>query len=355
MTKNSLKYLIGVMMRKSPFVAGNPVLAEDIEKAKILHDDVVKEVVQNFKDRKLVKRTYVTYVIEALRRTNKYEDLREALTSLVQDSSAVMVKYAHDADIESLRLSDLHITHEGADVGWEEIFSRCVEAIQGNENITKVEWPSLPLLIFETLFQGERLNYRFAGLNLDQLEEAFLVEFNDIYSRLRGKFVNFQHRDEESRHTNRKMYAWADKNAVSLTSMGIPYVEDIQIVDEAFMTTYMESIFGNKYAEERVAYANNCEYFLHENTLYQRGLPVTPLDETTTWITEVCQGIETKEEAMKHLNDEPVNDKLLHEKWDNLSVSDRTYIRENKKLTGDNWKTFKNGEKQIIAEILSRR
>lgn len=337
-------------MNSRRMVVGNPVLAEDIENAKITHDDVVRDVIEGFKNRQLVKRQYLDYVVDSLERTGKYDDLIESLTSLVQDRTSATVDYAHDPEIEKSRISDLGITCSGDTVGWEEVFSRCLESVQGNEIINGVQWPFLPLLIFECMFVGERLNPALVGKTLEEAEKIFLEDFGRRYSCLIGKNVSFKPMDEDKRHNNRVMYSWADKHCPPLLDKGIPYEDTLESISPERLDKYLESVYGSEGGENRVAFKDGYEYFIDGDTLYKRYL-----SESEKVFVEVKTGVDLVE-ARKYVDEH--ESRLLQETrewWGGLSTFDRIHFKEQKGFTAERWDALSTEDKKALVETYKKK
>lgn len=333
-------------------VPGNPVLAEDIEKAQIVHDDIVKEVIEGFKSRQLVQGKYVEYVMDALNRTGKYPELSESLNSLVQDRTTTTVQYAHDPEIEKSRIFDLGITYPDSDepIGWDKVFSRCFESVEKSEVIQGVPWPFMPLLIFECMFVGERLNPAFRGKTLDEVERIFLEEFSWRYSHLTGKKVQFKPHDEDVRHNNRIMYAWADKHCPPLVDRGISYVETLESISPERLDKFIESVYGSVGGQDRVLYKDGYEYFLKEGTLYKRAL-----SESEKVFVEV-KSQTTLEEALTYIEEH--ESRLLQEArnwWGQLSVFDKIHLREQQSLSAELWDAMSLEDKKSVVELYKTR
>jgi len=329
-------------------VIGSPVIAEDIEKANILQDDVTREVVAKFRNRQTTKRAYVEYVMERLDKTGRYDNLVKVLGRLVEENEPVKVEYAHDPDIEAPKVIDLKITQKGDVVGWKDVFARCLESIEGNENITRVGWPLLPTLIFECLFAGERLNPKFQGLTLDEFAVKFTEEFNSRFSVLKEKEIILRHMSEDKRHNNRNMYNWADKNCPPLVERGIPYSETLSDTSQSLMEKYIETTFGTVGARKRVMFKDGFEYFLDRGKLYRWRL-----GESKKQYVEVQKDVKTLEEA-KHYAERATASTMVEAVrrwWESLPEYDRIFVQEDRHLPTTDWAALTTEDRKVLVEV----
>jgi hypothetical protein len=333
-------------MNKFRPVIGSPVIAESIKNAYILHDDVTREVIKNFSDRVPTKLAYVEYVIERLDKVDKYPELIQILEKLIKENEPEKVPYAHDPEIESSKVTDLKITCKGENLDWNKIFARCLESIKDNENIAGVDWPFYQILVFENLFAGERLCSEYQDLDIEKFIPIFEKRFNEKYSYLRGKKVLIQHMDEDTRHNNRVMYAWADKNCTPLTERGIHYKETLSQITEASMEDFLTETYGTN--PKRIMFKDGYEYILDKQNLYR-----SKLGEATKKFVEIKKNVSCIEEA-RAFADKAVGSTLsesVREWWSTLSEYDKIFIQEERHLPNTDWNTLNRDDRKVLIEV----
>ncbi len=329
-------------------VAGNPIIGEDIRRAHILQDDVVTEVASKFEQRRVTKKRYVEHVIGLLERDGRYNDLVYTLNTLIEDRSTEVLYYAHDLDIEEGRIKELGITYNETQANWDDILQRCTESIENNPIIDKVKYPFIKLLVFESFFSGEHLNPVFQDITFDNLEEVFLKEFSKKFEQLTGKYVKFVPMDEETRHRNRVMYAWAEKFCPPLLERGISYQETLDSTSLSNMTVFIESIYGKVENTDHICYKHGFEYFLSEGLLYKRAL------NEQTYIKISNQPVSLKESKQLIKDDNSVAMRDLQVWWNGMTEFDRVTLQNNLKLESSDWGNLTTTNKQSLFETQKR-
>lgn len=246
-TRNSVKY------DTRDLVCGSPALADAIDETGI-SDEIIRDVVEGFRERFVVRQTDVKYVITRL--TEAQIENSVLLNDLARIAGGIpdsIIECGHYVEFESDRIAELRITDGNKILEWSQIFprlQRVSESIVGSEQIPASHLAKVALNEF---FNGVRLNYAlYAGKSLNDVAVIWRKRFQKIIENIGNGRLIIQMVDPGVKELNREMYELAESsNFFVLVTDGISFEDTRRFIDESVDMQSMFKMIAERYGQAK--------------------------------------------------------------------------------------------------------